>query len=129
MKSLTVIFEKPKKMPKIAVFSHFEILWSINANFAKHPVCGKMLGIKSSFTSRSMRWSCWAHSGPSQDFTNSPQLVHDPRPTIHFLTKENLWYELKHSCCQPCGHGKGYLTSQLSKVNVLTWKRYEEYSA
>ena len=43
--SLAGIFEKPKKMGKIADFAHFEPLWSLNANFAGHPVCGKMLGI------------------------------------------------------------------------------------
>ena len=46
MNSLAVIFEKSKKKtPKIADFAHFEPLWSLNANFAGHPVCGEMLGI------------------------------------------------------------------------------------
>ena len=81
------IFEKPKKMAKIADFAHFEPLWSLNANFAGHLVCRKMLGVWSGFTCRSMRWGCSAHSGPAQDFTNSPHLVHTP--TIHFLAKEN----------------------------------------
>ena len=45
MNSLAVIFEKPKKMPKIADFAHFEPLWNLNANFAGHPVCSKMLSI------------------------------------------------------------------------------------
>ena len=47
------IFEKAKKMAKIAAFAHFEPLWSINANFSGHPVCGKMLGIWSGLTCRS----------------------------------------------------------------------------
>ena len=37
------IFKKPKIMEKIADFANFEPLWSPNANFAGHPVCGKML--------------------------------------------------------------------------------------
>ena len=40
-----VIFEKLKKMPKIADFANFERLLSLNASFAGHLVCGKMLGI------------------------------------------------------------------------------------
>ena len=55
MNSLAVIFEKTKKMRKIADFANFEALWSLNANFAGHPVCGKMLGIWSSFICKSMR--------------------------------------------------------------------------
>ena len=45
MNSSAVIFEKPKKMRKIADFANFEPPWSLNANFAGHPVCGKMFGI------------------------------------------------------------------------------------
>ena len=36
------IFAKTEKMAKIA---HLEPPWSLNTNFAGHPVCGKMLGI------------------------------------------------------------------------------------
>ena len=39
------MLEKPKKMAKIADFACFEPLCSLNASFAGHPVCGKMLGI------------------------------------------------------------------------------------
>ena len=42
MNSLADTIEKPKK---IVDFAHFEPLWNLNANFAGHPVCGKMLGI------------------------------------------------------------------------------------
>ena len=45
MNSLAVIFEKPKKMRKIADFANFEPLWSLNESFAGHAVWGKMLGI------------------------------------------------------------------------------------
>ena len=45
MNSSAVIFEKPKKMRKIADFANFEPLWSLNESFAEHPVCGKMSGI------------------------------------------------------------------------------------
>ena len=69
-------------MPKIGDFARFEPLWSLNANFSGHPVCGKMLGIWSSFICKSMRWGCAAHSGPSQDFLNSPHYVHTPRNTF-----------------------------------------------
>ena len=44
MNSSAVIFET-QKMRKIADFANFEHLWSLNANFAGHPVCDKMLGI------------------------------------------------------------------------------------
>ena len=43
--SSAVIFEKPEKMAKIADFANFGPLWSRNASFAGHPVCGKMLGL------------------------------------------------------------------------------------
>ena len=39
------IFEKPKKMAKIADFAHFEPLWSLKVNFSGHPVYGKMSDI------------------------------------------------------------------------------------
>ena len=65
-------------MAKIADFAHFERLWSLNANFARHPVYGKMLGIQSSFICKSRRGGCSTHSGTTQDFPNSPQLVHTP---------------------------------------------------
>ena len=39
------MFEKLKKMAKIADFANFEPLWSLNANFARHPVGGEMFGI------------------------------------------------------------------------------------
>ena len=45
MNSLAVIFEKHWKMPKVADFANFEPPWSLNENFARYPVCGKMLGI------------------------------------------------------------------------------------
>ena len=45
MNSLKVIWEKPNKIAKIADFANFEPLWSLNASFAEHPVCGKMFGI------------------------------------------------------------------------------------
>ena len=45
MNSSAVIFEKPKKMRKMADFANFEPLWSLNESFAEHPVCGKMSGI------------------------------------------------------------------------------------
>ena len=38
--SKAVIFEKPKEMPKIADFAHFEPPWSLNSNFSGHPVRG-----------------------------------------------------------------------------------------
>ena len=41
-----------------------------------------------------MRGGCWGTSGATQDFPHSPQLVHSP-PTIHFLAKENVCYEVK----------------------------------
>ena len=82
MNSSAVIFEKLKKMPKIADFAHFESLWSLNANFAGHPNCGKMLGIQSCFTCKSIRWGCSAGSGPYRDFINSPHLVHTPHYTF-----------------------------------------------
>ena len=44
MNSSAVIFEKRKKMRKKCNFPNFEPLWSLNANFAGHPVCGKTLG-------------------------------------------------------------------------------------
>ena len=77
-------------MEKIADFVYFEPLWILNTNSAGHPVCVKMLNIYSSLTCRSVRLGCLAASGPSEDFTNSPQLVHPP--TIHFLAKENVCY-------------------------------------
>ena len=43
--SLAVIFEKPKKMLKIADFALLESLWSLSGSFARHPVCCKMLGM------------------------------------------------------------------------------------
>ena len=73
-------------MPKIADFGHFKPPWSLKASFAGHPVCGKMLGMWSSFTYRSMRWGCSVHPDVTQDFTNSPQ-VHIP-PLYIFLLKK-----------------------------------------
>ena len=34
-----------RKIADFANFANFEPFWSLNANFAGHPVCGKMLGI------------------------------------------------------------------------------------
>ena len=82
MNILKVIFEKLMKMLKIADFANFEPIWSLNANFAGHPVCGKMLGIYCSFICRSMRGGWSARTGPTQDFTNSPHYMHIPRYTF-----------------------------------------------
>ena len=45
MNSLAVIFEKSKKMSKIADFVHSERVWSLYASFVRHPVHGKMMDI------------------------------------------------------------------------------------
>ena len=84
-----------EKMAKIADLAHFDPLWNLNANFAGHPVCGKILSIWSSLTCISMMWGYLRSTGPSQDFINSPRLVPPPPPpTIHFLAKENLSFLL-----------------------------------
>ena len=62
-------------------------LWSLNANFARHSVHGKMLGIWSSFTCKSMRWACLAGPDVTKYFTNSSHLVHTPHYKF-FLLKE-----------------------------------------
>ena len=87
MNSWAVILEKPEKMAKIADFAHFETLWSLNANFAGHLFCGKMLGIWSSLTCRSTRWGCLAALGPTKDFISSPQLMHNPHYTFSYWRK------------------------------------------
>ena len=42
---LSSYIQKTEKMPKIADFAHIESLWSRNANFAGHPICGNMLSL------------------------------------------------------------------------------------
>ena len=93
MNSLAVLFEKPKKLPKIADFAYLEPLWSLITNFSGHPVCGKMLGIQSSFTCRSTRGGCLVNPERDPRFYKFSSLRAHPA-TIHFLAKENQWYLL-----------------------------------
>ena len=90
-------------MTKIGDLGHFEPLLCLNASFAGHPVCGKMLG---SFIRRSMRLGfSAATTDVTKDFINSPHLMHITYFTFSCLRKYLLFFTRGCVCWDERGSG------------------------
>ena len=48
------VFEKGRKTPKMADFTHIEPSWNLKENFARHSVCSQKSSMGSSYSCRGM---------------------------------------------------------------------------